>query len=264
MLIRPLLSAGLLATAAGSTAALAEDPPYTLTANVNLVSDYYFRGLTQTWHNPAIQGGFDFAHNSGFYLGTWASNVSSKQYAEGTLEWDFYGGYNHKFGEDLSVGGGAIYYYYPDARLAGENYDTAKLFVNAGWKWLFGRIYYAVTDYFGANATTGYQGDTDGTMYFDLSANIPLPVWEGLTLVGHVGYTMYKEDLVTPINGESDPSYLDWKLGVTKTWNGGWNVGVFYAEADNDELYDNVAAVQGSGSEDLNAPTVILQVGRTF
>lgn len=262
MFARPLLTASLLASA--STAALAQEAPYTLTGNVNLVSDYYFRGLTQTWHNPAIQGGFDFAHSSGFYLGTWASNVSSKQYAEGTLEWDFYGGYNFELGEDFTLGAGAIYYYYPDARNLGEKYDTAELYLNAGWKWLSGRIYYAVTDYFGANTTTGYQGDTDGTMYFDLAASYPLPFWEGLNLVAHVGYTTYAEDLAAPVNGESDPSYLDWKLGVTKSWNGGWNVGVFYAEADNDDLYDDVGALQGSGREDLNAAMVILQVGRTF
>jgi uncharacterized protein (TIGR02001 family) len=263
MHFRSLLAAGLFATAA-SSAALAEEAPYTLTANVTLVSDYYYRGLTQTWHNPAIQGGFDFAHNSGFYLGTWASNVSSKEYADGTLEWDFYGGYNFKLGEDVTLGAGALYYYYPDARNGSEKYDTGEVYVNAGWKWITAKISYAVTDYFGANALTGYQGDTDGTMYYDLSANFPLPFWEGLTLVGHVGYTMYAEDLAAARNGETDPSYLDWKLGVTKTWNGGWNVGVFYVEADNDEIYDDVAAAQGSGSEDLNAATVILQVGRTF
>ena len=50
--------------------------PYTLSANVFLVSDYLFRGITQTWGKPAIQGGFDFVHDSGIYLGTWASNVS--------------------------------------------------------------------------------------------------------------------------------------------------------------------------------------------
>src|SRR5215468_8496898 len=53
----------------------APKPPYTLSANVFLVSDYFFRGLTQTWRKPAIQGGADFVHDKGIYLGTWASNV---------------------------------------------------------------------------------------------------------------------------------------------------------------------------------------------
>ena len=50
--------------------------PYTLTANVGIFSQYIFRGLTQTDAKPAFQGGFDFAHESGFYLGTWGSNIS--------------------------------------------------------------------------------------------------------------------------------------------------------------------------------------------
>jgi len=50
--------------------------PYTLTANVGVYSQYIFRGLTQTDTRPAFQGGFDFAHESGFYLGTWGSNIS--------------------------------------------------------------------------------------------------------------------------------------------------------------------------------------------
>ena len=51
-------------------------PSYTLTGNVGIFSQYIFRGLTQTGRKPALQGGFDFAHESGFYLGTWASNIS--------------------------------------------------------------------------------------------------------------------------------------------------------------------------------------------
>jgi uncharacterized protein (TIGR02001 family) len=108
--------AAVLLAAAIAPAALAQDaPPYTLTANVNLVSDYYFRGLTQTWGKPAIQGGFDFAHASGFYAGVWGSNVSGKQFAGGSMELDLYGGYNFKIGEDFTLGAGAIYYYYPGA-----------------------------------------------------------------------------------------------------------------------------------------------------
>lgn len=82
----PALGAALVAST--PVIAATEDPappppPYTLTANVSLVSDYTFRGLTQMWHQPAIQGGFDFVHSSGFYAGTWASNVSGNQFAGG-------------------------------------------------------------------------------------------------------------------------------------------------------------------------------------
>ena len=94
---------GMLAVAAMSCTALAEDTPapapppsspFTFSANVNAATDYYFRGLTQTWGRPAIQGGFDASHTSGLYAGFWASNVSGNQFAGGSLETDWYGGYN--------------------------------------------------------------------------------------------------------------------------------------------------------------------------
>jgi uncharacterized protein (TIGR02001 family) len=266
MRFRKLIAAGVCAAAFAPNAAVAQDlaPPYTLSANVYLVSDYYFRGLTQTWHEPAIQGGFDFAHSSGFYVGTWASNVSSKQFPGGSMEWDFYGGYNHKLSDDVTIGAGGIYYYYPGAKLGTEDFETGEVYVNASWKWLSAKVSYALTDYFGGNANTGFVGDTDGTMYFDLTANFPLPVWEGLTLVAHAGYTLFSEDFATPVNGETDPSYADWKIGITKTWSGGWNVGVFYVQAGND-FWENTGALDGTGGvEDLNEATVVVQVGRTF
>lgn len=246
MRMRFLLTAGLLATVLSPAAALTAEepqpapppPPYTLSANVSLVSDYYFRGLTQTWHHPAIQGGFDFTHSSGVYLGTWASNVSAEQFAGGQMEWDFYGGYNHKFGDDFTLGGGGIYYWYPGANAdrgnppgADQSYNTFEIYVNGGWKWITGKISYALTDYFGANTKTGWEDDTKGTMYFDLSATYPLPVWEGLSLVAHVGYTLFSADYPPGNNGTTDPKYWDWKLGATKTWDGGWNVGLFYVQA---------------------------------
>jgi uncharacterized protein (TIGR02001 family) len=74
-------------------------PEHTLTANIGLFSEYIFRGISQTGGKPAVQGGFDYAHASGFYAGTWASNISwledFQAYNRSSLEWDFYGGYKN-------------------------------------------------------------------------------------------------------------------------------------------------------------------------
>ena len=97
----------------------APTPDYTLTANVGLFSQYVFRGIAQTAGQPAVQGGFDCAHSSGFYLGTWASNISWLEdfglYNRSSLEWDFYGGYKNTFpgSEDWTYDVGLYYYYYP-------------------------------------------------------------------------------------------------------------------------------------------------------
>src|SRR5450759_3397136 len=98
--------------------------PHTFTGNVGLVSQYVFRGLSQTNGDPALQGGADYSHASGFYAGTWLSNISwftdqnantksapvslaspgsvvgytPNQSNAASLEWDFYGGFKNSFG----------------------------------------------------------------------------------------------------------------------------------------------------------------------
>ena len=282
MLNRIALVVCMLAGAVTSTAALAEDPPpppaspFSFTANVNAVTDYYFRGLTQTWGRPAIQGGFDASHTSGLYAGFWASNVSGNQYAGGSLETDWYGGYNYKLGEDTTLGAGLIYYWYPGANVnkaagcaltpcADQSYNTLEGNLSAAWKVLSFKWSYAFTDYFGANATTGYNGDTSGTMYFDLSANVPVKVLGGLNIIAHVGYSLYSEEFAVPVNGETDPSYWDWKLGVSKTWEAGWNLGLFYVQGSNN-FWENTQSLSTTApdTKDLNKGIVYLQFGRTF
>ena len=82
-----------------------------LSANVTLASDYILRGLSQTDHNPAVQGGFDWEHPTGFYLGVWGSNVHFQDLPS-SLELDGYGGYTYHVNTDLSLSLGALYYSY--------------------------------------------------------------------------------------------------------------------------------------------------------
>src|SRR5919202_821607 len=106
-----------LATAASASltaqAQQAAPAPSPLTGNITLASEYRFRGIDQTFGKPAIQGGFDYAHASGAYLGNWNSNVSEGAgFPGGNIEMDFYGGWKKAFG-DFGLDVGAIYYYYP-------------------------------------------------------------------------------------------------------------------------------------------------------
>ncbi len=131
-------------TALAQTPAPAAPPPpdNVVTANVGIFSEYIFRGISQTGGKPAVQGGFDWAHSSGFYAGTWASNVSWLEdfglYSRSSLEWDFYGGYKANFGDtDFFWDVGTIYYYYPGSRNPGVvNADTWEVYGALGWKWI--------------------------------------------------------------------------------------------------------------------------------
>ena len=78
-----------------------------VSANVTLASDYVWRGLGQTAGKPAIQGGFDYAADSGFYAGVWASNVEPDF---GGSEFDYYMGYSTETEGGLGVDVGYISY----------------------------------------------------------------------------------------------------------------------------------------------------------
>lgn len=282
---RLLLASALLSVA--STTALAQQPappksPWTATANINLVSDYRFRGITQTWGRPAVQGGADIAHENGFFAGTWASNVSGNEYPGGNFEWDFYGGWNFKLSDDVTIPVGAIYYYYPGSNFdktacpsaanagtvspCGPNVTPNNFELNAGiaWKWLSFKASVALTDYFGADRSLGFTDSTSGTQYYDVGVNYP--VNDNLTLNAHAGYTNFTADYNGP-NGTVNPSYWDWKLGATYVFTGGWTIGAYYVQASNDTYWRPPVgglSFANSDTRNLNGATGVLLLGRTF
>ena len=108
----------LLLLAAGAARAEAEAAPdLSVSSNLNLVSEYRFRGIDQTWGGPALQGGVDLAHRNGLYAGLWASNVSGNSYPGGNLEVDYYAGYNGKLDDDWGYTVGGYGYWYPGANV---------------------------------------------------------------------------------------------------------------------------------------------------
>jgi uncharacterized protein (TIGR02001 family) len=202
---------------AASTPAAPPPPEHSVTANVGLFSEYIFRGIAQTAGKPAVQGGFDYAHSSGFYAGTWASNVGWLEdfgaYHRSSLEWDVYAGYRATFPgqEDWSYDVGAYWYGYPGSRNEGTaSADTLELYGGLGWKWLSAKASYTASrDYFG---TRPDGQKTRGTWYFDLSATYPIAD-TGFALLGHVGHLDVRHDG----SGDLEASYTDWKLGASYT-----------------------------------------------
>ena len=99
----------------------AQESPHSFSANVNMASDYLFRGQSQTDNSFTIQGGVDYAHELGLYLGTWASNIS---FTDDAAEVDFYGGYAGEFSNGLGYDIFVVYYWYPGttSTSSGEDY----------------------------------------------------------------------------------------------------------------------------------------------
>ena len=123
------------------------EPDWTFTGNVGFFSQYVFRGISQTNEKPAVQGGFDLGHKSGFYAGTWASNISwigdfyipppGEPGVSSSLEWDFYGGYKGSLPMDFGYDLGVLYYWYPGRYPAGfTTPNTTELYAALSWKWL--------------------------------------------------------------------------------------------------------------------------------
>lgn len=231
----------ILMAAMAALPALAEDSPHSLSGNLGLYSDYAFRGVSQTAGDPAIQGGFDYAHASGVYLGTWASNVTEAMYTDANgnssnLEWDVYGGYSGKLGEDFGYNLGLLQYTYPGA----SHFDTLEAYAGVTWKGLGLKASYSLGDYFGA-------ADSDGTVYWDASFNYELPAKVMLGL--HYGITSATGSAV---------DYTDWKLGLSKEFSG-FSFGLAYTDTDLSDAEQG--AVKG---EDVKNGRLIVSVSKTF
>lgn len=230
-----VVCAGVCIPRPGQAQATADHSAYTLTGNIGLFSDYRFRGISQTYGRPAVQGGFDYAHDSGFYLGTWASNVSGNLYANGAgMEWDGYGGYKFSPVQDLIVDFGVYEYFYPGAHYNDSrktDYDNTELYVGAAYAWLSLKYSYALTDYFGVNEDTyggyapvvdshgatdparalpGDRGGSKGSSYIDLNANFV--VADSTTLGLHAGHLA--------VENYGELSYTDYKVSIARDF--GW------------------------------------------
>jgi len=254
---KSLITTAVLGALAAPSFVFAADaapaPDLTVAYNVGLYSQYIFRGLTQTNNNPAIQGGIDLTHSSGFYLGAWASNVNwtvdSTYYTSGSLEVDLYGGYRYNFGDSgLGIDVGALQYLYPgslakDSGVTKPDANTTEIYGAVNYKWLQAKISSVVSDH---AWTVGYYGtgtnkgeDARGTYYAELNANAPVGEWiggdllSGVTVIAHAARQEFSGNQLNSGQGfkNDEYSYSDYKLGLQKSFSNGVNVGAYWTKA---------------------------------
>jgi uncharacterized protein (TIGR02001 family) len=210
----------LLSTLVASGAALAQaaTPDYTLSYNVGVVTDYRYRGISQSRLKPALQGGADFAHSSGFYLGTWASTIKWIKDGGGDakVEVDLYGGYKFNAGP-VAMDVGVLRYLYPSSSL-GVNPDTTEIYAAGTWGPATLKYSHAVTNLFGF-------ADSKNSYYFDASATFD--VGNGWSVVPHVGYQKVKNF--------SPASYTDYSLTVAKDFGNGFSASGALVGTDADD-----------------------------
>jgi uncharacterized protein (TIGR02001 family) len=243
-----LLTASLLTSAPASA-----QSPWSFSANIGAVSNYIWRGVTQTGDQAAVQGGLDVAHESGFYAGTWASNVDFDEggseevvispllddngmpvYDENGLpvytgetvgsdpnspnyELDLYAGFGNAINDDFSYDISGIYYAYPD----GRDSDFAELALSGTYKWFTLGIAWTV---YGENDDGLFD---DGDLYYFGGADFALPYDFGFSL--RAGYYQFtNNDVVVGAEVLDDGTVVDvtesadyWNYGASITKDAG-------------------------------------------
>lgn len=255
----------LLLTSSGAAIADAS-----VSGNAALSTDYLFRGISQTWGQPALQGGVDVSDGR-WHMGAWASNVSRNSYPGGGAELDVFGDVGLFQRGDWSVRFGLYAYVYPGANLdqarpvlPQRKLDTLEANLALTWKIWTLKYSRALTDYFGADVEQGYRDGTRGTQYLQLDASIPLGArW---SLAPHLGYTDYRRGLQTALaNGARDPSYADFGLALKYALDAKFAVSLGIAHATNDKFYGRVASfLDPARVNDLGGTRVALTLSATF
>ncbi len=239
-----LAAALLLAFATfGAPSAQAEDkkPDDEVSFNASVVSDYRYRGISQTRLKPALQGGADYTNNpTGFYAGTWLSTIKWVKDGGGDsqIEADFYAGKRGEIVKDVSYDVGGLYYLYPSNGLK----PSANTFE------VYGQVGYGPATLKYSRSTTNLFGfaNSKNSGYLDASANIDVST--GLTLNLHMGHQNVKN------NGAS--SYTDYKVGVTKDFGiVSGSLAVIGADSD---------VYVGPGGKNLAKTALVLSVSKTF
>ena len=234
---------GALMLAASATPAFADDaptappPPVTINATAAIVSDYRFRGVSQTDKEFAIQGSITLTHESGFYVSAWGSSTSGYVVAGGNAkqEIDLIGGYSKTIG-GVKLDGGVLYYFYPRTSTPGVNsdffepyFDISKTFgpvsAKATVNYAFKQKALAL-DQTGVGSTYGSRSRDSVYLAGDFTAGIPKTP---LGLVAHIGHSFGPSWLATDSFGQK--GYTDWALGATATWKQ-LTLGVSYVDTD--------------------------------
>jgi uncharacterized protein (TIGR02001 family) len=205
-----------------------------LSANLTTTSDYRFRGISQTQNGAAVQGGVDYVHESGFYIGNWNSSVSKQLYPNGTgFESDLYAGFKKDIYKGITVDVGSYNYFYPNSQnlSGGPGYATQEAYVGLGYGPVTAKYSYSLSDYFGISNSTG-------TGYAQVDVLQPLGFIDKLNVVAHFGNTS--------VANNSSLNYNDISAGLVYNLPAGFDLGArYYTNTSQGSNFQSFNTVQG-------------------
>jgi uncharacterized protein (TIGR02001 family) len=231
----PLVAVAAAALPAPPAAAADIGGGLSVSGNASLVSDYRFRGISQTDRRFALQGGLTLAHESGFYATLWGSSIDDYVANGGDQEIDIVAGWRHAWG-GTTIDAGLLYYYYPGS--GGANTDFVEPYVSIS------RAFGPVTAKVSANyaprqaALTIGAGDEDN-LYLAGDLSVPLGAG-GLAASAHLGHSF------GPCYLTIGDGYTDWTVGLTYT-RGPLTLGVSYVDTDGDFITPGGRNASGAG-----------------
>jgi uncharacterized protein (TIGR02001 family) len=224
-----------------------------VTGNLGLTSDYRFRGISQSQNAPAVQGGVDYAHSSGFYIGNWNSSVSSQMYTNGSgVESDLYAGFKKDIYKGITIDVGTYNYFYPRATTSastGSNYDTYEAFAGLG--------YGPVSVKYSQTLGNGYFGTANarGSNYTQADVNYALPFkgFEKVSLLAHAGHTS--------VANSSNLDYNDFNVGVGYDLKGWALAAKWYTNSAMTSTFTNANTISG---QKLYKNAAVFSVTKSF
>lgn len=259
------LAATLLA--ALSVPAFAESD-HTFATKVTLISEYEYRGISQTSEKPALQLNLDYSHKSGFYAGAFLTNIkwikdtkdvvaaavapAGVNGGKGSVELDLFAGYKYEVVKDVTLDVGYLRYEYPGAKAITVNGlgtalkkpNTDELYIGVTYDFIGVKYSHQVSDAFGLP-------DSKGSNFAEL--NLSKEVAKGLTLLGHVGKAKFK-------GGEganNNLSYTVWRVGGTYDLNG-WLLGAYVKGTDAD------SALYTYKGKDWSKERLVVSIAKSF
>jgi uncharacterized protein (TIGR02001 family) len=211
------LAASLIAAPAIAQEA-EETKPFTLSGTAAFVTDYRFRGVSQSNNSVAVQAGLTVSHESGLYAGFWSSSLAGwGTFGGPNVELDLFGGYKLPIGPTTLDAGFTLYTYPGGADTTTFVELYAKLSGTLGPVGLTGGLFYAPSQTALGNwfaHPDSVEGDKEDNIYLSGDATFGIP-GTPVTAKAHIGYSNGNPGLGP--NGTSiapTGSYVDWLLGA--------------------------------------------------
>jgi uncharacterized protein (TIGR02001 family) len=224
-------------------------PEATLVPKVSLYSEYEYRGIAQTAEKPALQFNLDYSHPSGFYLGTFVTNIKWLEEAakagsfstNAKIEWDIFGGYKFEVVKDVTLDIGYLRYEYPSSKAFNPSPNTDEIYIGVASGSISAKYSHSTSNLFGF-------ANSKGSGFLEL--NWAQEVMPKLTANAQIARQTVKN------NG--DFTYTVYKLGATYDLGDGWALGGYFKDTNAKKAFYTV------NGKDLGKGRLVAFISKSF